>query len=323
MAPPYTSRVAFAAVIATAFVVPTAEAATSLSFSVATGKLSGTISTATIPSVFTVPAAAALLGAVGYTTEEKLIYGPFEAGFGSGPTATTTSDTRPPYPCVSGGTYSGYCPGGMDVGTCEAALYNSCPSGSVRDELFMDDCGGHATPYHHHTDPVCLYDPAGTGHSALVGVMNDGRVIFGRNEDTATQPTNLDACGGHTGSVPAYSDWGIVSGTIVYHYHVQTKPPYLLGCYGPVSSVAECKTLYASGTQKCDAASASVQIGATYSLDYDLYCPCYEGYTVPEHNVTTTTTTTTAATSGAPDTRFSASVQIVVATAAVFAAQVA
>lgn len=302
-----------------AAVFPTVEAATSLSFSAETGLISGTIFTASIPSVTTVPSGAALLGAVGYTTAEKLVYGPFEAGFGSGPTATTTRDTRPPYPCLSSGTYSGYCPGGMDVGTCEAGLYNSCPSNSVRDELFMDECGGHALPYHHHTDPVCLYDPDATGHSPLVGVMLDGRALYGRNEDTGTQPTDLDACGGHTGSVPAYADFGIDPDTSVYHYHVQLKPPYLLGCFGPVESVAECKTLYASGTRKCDASTENVQLGESYSLDYDLFCPCFDGYEVPEHAGTTYTATTTTDTSDAPSSGFSLGLAAAAAIAAVAA----
>ena len=156
------------ALLATAFasvLLPDAASA-ALTFSSSTGKLSGTISDATIPSVTTVPAAAAQLGTVGYSTDGKLIYGPFEAGFGRSATATATRDTRP-YPCESGGTYSGYCPGGIDVGTCEAGLFNSCPSGSVRTNLFMDECGGHANPYHYHTDMVCHYDPDAEGHSGL------------------------------------------------------------------------------------------------------------------------------------------------------------
>ena len=289
MPPSSTSRAAFLAALATACLSALstpALAATSLSFDAATGLLSGTISDATVPSVTTVPAAAALLGAVGYTTEEKLIYGPFEAGFGRGPDETATSDTRPPYPCLDGDVYSGFCPGGMDVGTCEASLYNSCAAGSVRESLFMDDCGGHANPYHHHTDPACLYDADAEGHSALVGVMLDGRAIFGRHEATGAPPADLDACGGHVGPVPAYADWGIDAETRVYHYHAQLKPPYLLGCYGPVASAAACEDLYSTGTRKCDGAAADVRIGESYSLEYDLYCPCYDGYEVPEHVVT-------------------------------------
>ena len=86
--------------------------------------------------------------------------------------------------------------------------------------------------------------------------------------------------------MPAYADWGIDADTRVYHYHAQLKPPYLLGCYGPVASVAACKDLYAAGTRKCDAAAADVRIGESYSLEYDLFCPCYDGYEVPEHVVT-------------------------------------
>ena len=151
-------------------------ASAALTFDTTTKLLGGTISGATIPSVTSTPAAAALLGAVGYSTDANLIYGPFEAGFGgSSATATSTRDARPPYPCKDGNTYEGYCPGGMDVGTCKAGLFNSCPSGTVRTELFMDQCGGHANPYHYHTDMVCHYDPDAAGHSGLIGVMLDGR----------------------------------------------------------------------------------------------------------------------------------------------------
>jgi hypothetical protein len=102
-----------------------------------------------------VPTCAALrLGTVGYSSDNKLIYGPFEAGFGTSPTATATANSRPPFPCYDSSSklYSGYCPGGMDVGTCEASLFKSCADGSVTTALFMDKCGGHATPYHYHTD---------------------------------------------------------------------------------------------------------------------------------------------------------------------------
>ena len=84
------------ALLATAFAsVLLPDAASAAAFSSSTGKLSGTISDATIPSVTTVPAAAAQLGTVGYSTDGKLIYGPFEAGFGRSATATATRDTRP------------------------------------------------------------------------------------------------------------------------------------------------------------------------------------------------------------------------------------
>ena len=64
-------------------------ASAALTFDTTTKLLGGTISGATIPSVTSTPAAAALLGAVGYSTDANLIYGPFEAGFGG------SSATRP------------------------------------------------------------------------------------------------------------------------------------------------------------------------------------------------------------------------------------
>jgi hypothetical protein len=171
----------------------------------------------------------------------------------------------------------------MDVGTCEAGLFNSCPSGTVRTELFMDQCGGHANPYHYHTDMVCHYDPNAAGHSGLIGVMLDGRALFGRHETTGAAPADLDACGGHVGAVPAYAEWGVPEGTSMYHYHAQTKPPFLLGCYGPVASVSACEALYSSGTRRCDGATQSVAFSdASFSVDYDLWCPCFaDTYEVP------------------------------------------
>ena len=221
--------------------------------------------------------AAPLLGTVGYGTDSTLIYGPFEAGFGSGPRVTSASDARPPYPCKDGSTYSGYCPGGMDVKTCEETLFKTCASGTVRTELFMDECGGHANPYHYHMDPVCLYKPDDPGHSGVVGVMLDGRPLYGRHESTGTAPADLDPCGGHTGTVPAYDLWGIPEGAKIYHYHARTKPPFLLGCYGDetTSSLQHCQRLYQSGTRKCGD-NAGVAMSESVEIEYDLWCPCYD-----------------------------------------------
>ena len=221
--------------------------------------------------------AAPLLGTVGYGTDSKLMYGPFEAGFGAGPTSTSASDARPPYPCKDGSTYSGYCPGGMDVKTCEETLFKTCASGTVRTELFMDECGGHAIPYHYHMDPVCLYKPDDPGHSGVMGVMLDGRPLYGRHETTGTAPADLDPCGGHTGTVPAYDSWGIPEGAKIYHYHARTKPPFLLGCYGDetTSSLQHCRRLYQSGTRKCGDGTG-VTMSGSVELEYDLWCPCYD-----------------------------------------------
>jgi hypothetical protein len=53
----------------------------------------------------------------------------------------------------------------------------------------------------------------------------------------------LDACNGHYGTVPANASVGVDAGC-VYHYHLTDDLPYTIGCYGPVASVAECKSLY-------------------------------------------------------------------------------
>ena len=47
--------------------------------------------------------------------------------------------------------------------------------------MFMDSCGGHANPYHIHTDPICNYETdSATGHSTLLGVSLDGYGIYGK-----------------------------------------------------------------------------------------------------------------------------------------------
>ena len=195
-----------------------------LAFDSATGKLKGTWAGAIIPS-YRAPMAAPLLGTVGYGTDSKLIYGPFEAGFGAGPTSTSASDARPPYPCKDGSTYSGYCPGGMDVKTCEETLFKTCASGTVRTELFMDQCGGHANPYHYHMDPVCLYKPDDPGHSGVVGVMLDGRPSTAGTKPRGRHPRTSTRAAGTPEQCPRMIRRGIPEGAKIYHYHARTKPP--------------------------------------------------------------------------------------------------
>ncbi len=40
-------------------------------------------------------------------------------------------------------------------------------------------------------------------HSSLLAVMLDGRGLYGKWEGSGSLPTDLDACGGHYGPVPA------------------------------------------------------------------------------------------------------------------------
>jgi hypothetical protein len=97
-------------------------------------------------------------------------------------------------------------------------------------------------------DMKCDYNRTVGGHSSLMAVLLDGRGMYGIYESSNTVPTDLDACGGHVGDVPAYTINGVTypGATGVYHYHTQTKAPFTMGCFGPVSSLAQCKGLYSS-----------------------------------------------------------------------------
>ena len=61
--------------------------------------------------------------------------------------------------------------------------------------------------YHYHMDLVCDYTLTAAGHSTLVGVMLDGRGMYGRYETTGAVPMDLDMCGGHVGEHPAAYDY--------------------------------------------------------------------------------------------------------------------
>jgi hypothetical protein len=84
-----------------------------------------------------------------------------------------------------------------------------------------------APNYHYHCHLRCEYNDstatAGTPHSPLVGLMLDGRGLYGMYESGLTMPTNLDACGGHHGPVPATTINGVTypAASNVYHYHMQ------------------------------------------------------------------------------------------------------
>lgn len=120
------------------------------------------------------------------------------------------------------------------------------------------------------------------GHSPLVGVALDGYGIYGVNEATGTPPSDLDACGGHTHTVPANAGEGVAS-TSVYHYHAQGGPPYTLGCYGPVDSLDACKALYPSCNDGYELIYGSSTTGTYKDLYdarnlrcYDSDCPCFD-----------------------------------------------
>eukprot|EP00854_Cymbomonas_tetramitiformis_P007695 gene7695-9157_t len=157
------------------------------------------------------------------TQTANIIYGPLEAGFSS-----------QQFDCLGTTTI----PGGIDTLIAEnmVAAYCSMSADSVS---VLDDCGGHASPYHYHERMSCLFssDPE-TGHSTRIGTMMDGNGLYGKYVAFDTLPTDLDACGGRTGVTPDSN------GNEVYYYMVQERAPFTVGCFGPVSSIAECRALY-------------------------------------------------------------------------------
>jgi hypothetical protein len=213
----------------------------------------------TIPSYTLLPAAAPLRARVGIAIRGgENIYGPMDSGVSQGQA------------CTNG---LGQCPAGTDIGACESSLFVQCGHANVEDQKFVSDCGGHAQPWHHHCNLTCEYDQsAETGHSLLVGVMLDGRGLYGMHEATNTKPADLDACGGHYGNVPATTVNGVTypAATNVYHYHTQAVAPYTIGCFGPVYSLAQAKALYATCGQV-----ATPLCTSKGAIDYDLDCPVY------------------------------------------------
>ena len=213
------------------------------------------------------PFAAPLRGPVAYSLYGVYIYGPFEAGFALGQA------------CTNG---KGSCDAGLDVNVCGKKLEYDCGSASLSRGMLMDSCGGHAGPYHYHTELKCddvvnvkisTYGSRVTpGHSPLVGIALDGRGVYGKYESTGVVPTNLDVCGGHVGSVPTVSATGITGHTdeAVYHYHSQDKSPFMVGCFGPVATVDACKSLYAS---TCGTGTSTFTT-AEGNVTYDTDCPC-------------------------------------------------
>eukprot|EP00004_Rigifila_ramosa_P014449 TRINITY_DN3296_c0_g1_i2.p1 TRINITY_DN3296_c0_g1~~TRINITY_DN3296_c0_g1_i2.p1 ORF type:complete len:310 (+),score=67.68 TRINITY_DN3296_c0_g1_i2:37-930(+) len=194
--------------------------------------------------------AAPLRGRVGLTISGGInIYGPMEAGFQEG------------FACTGG-----VCEAGIDVPLCIKKLEYEC-RGPLDYSLFDDTCGGHATPYHYHGETKCVYDrDNSTVHSEAVGVALDGYGIYGLWEGDNLYPADLDACNGHYGRTP---DSGANS---VYHYHFTTDEPYSLGCFGPVTSLQQCKNLYSSCTNP-NIITITTEEG---EIEYALDCPCFD-----------------------------------------------
>ena len=208
------------------------------------------------PDFLTSPIALPLRGRIGLTTSGVNIYGSFDAGFMDGQVCD-----------------GGFCERGTDVPLCEESMEYLCgqSDSTINYEMLLDSCNGHAIPYHYHADISCMYDDEDTTiHSPLIGIALDGYGIYGLYEGDGEVPT-LDACGGHVGVVPANTAMGVESST-VYHYHTMDYAPYVPGCYGPVDSVDECKTLY---PDTCFEDPVLVET-AGGNVSYVLDCPCFD-----------------------------------------------
>jgi len=234
--------------------------------------LTSTCSQVTFPvtGYETGPQASPLRGSVAYTLSLGNVYGPMEAGFGDGqPEACSTSGVAT-------------CQAGLDVPTCEAKIRYECQEGGgdVLARMLLDDCGGHAMPYHYHVPTRCEYSQHDSSvHSPLIAIALDGYGVYGVWEDDGEFPA-LDACNGHYGTVPANSTFGITSES-VYHYHMTPYAPYTLGCFGPVESLDHCKCLYDDcGNGNVASFTARRADGTDYTVtNYDLDCPCAQHYT--------------------------------------------
>lgn len=102
---------------------------------------------------------------------------------------------------------------------------------------FIDACGGHPLPnastYHYHGIPFCITDALDTPgeHSSIIGYLFDGYAIYGPQDVDGEEPTDLDACMGHTGPTPEFED-------DTYHYHVTSTANYISECLTGVATLA-------------------------------------------------------------------------------------
>jgi hypothetical protein len=210
------------------------------------------------PDYANTPVKAPLRGRAGVSISGGVnLFTPLEAGFTSGMVCST-----------------GSCQAGLDLEVCELKLKKECTGGILTNaDLLLDDCNAHASPYHHHKDMRCNYNSSNNDqHSPLIAVAMDGRGIYGKWEANGALPSDLDACNGHYGDVPAYSDGkqNYPAATNVYHYHTSDTPPYTLGCFGPVQNLTHCKSLYST----CNTGFETF-CTTKGEISYDTDCPCF------------------------------------------------
>jgi len=191
----------------------------------------------------------------GQTSIGSLIYGPMEAGFSNEQLVRFFKCQNPNAAIV----------GGLDTLTAQHIVEYDCGMEAGTADI-LDSCGGHAMPYHYHERMTCLYESSENGHSTRIGTALDGRGIYGRYIEGGVVPKDLDACGGRFGVTPD-SD-----GKEVYYYVVQDRAPFTVGCFGPVRSVEECRSLYST----CGDGDEMSITTADGTFNYDPDCPCYD-----------------------------------------------
>lgn len=208
------------------------------------------------------------------------VYGPMEAGF--------SANQPPMMSCLGSHSVSA----GVDTHVAELMVAYWCGTDptSMTASAFrswasqvggLDECGGHAMPYHYHERlgygvsacAISTADPT-TGHSNRIATAADGKGIYGPQVNGGCAPTDLDVCGGRWGVTPDSN------GESVYYYVVQPYAPFTVGCYGPPlatdkeGQMAECRALYS----KCDGTTQTIT--TVYgSGEYDLDCPCFDPIT--------------------------------------------
>ena len=224
-------------------------------------------------------------GTTGDTNDGNVVFGPFENGF----SAVQTSQ-------FFGCTNNLVLAGGIDTHEAEQMVHAQAALGlcSVGNSI-LNDCGGHANPFHYHERFTCLYSTdAATQHSTRAATMLDDKGLYGKWEDEANAMLpELDACGGHFGVTPDSN------GVIVYHYHVQERAPFSAGCFGPaidpdgdevMVTIATCRAFHSdlcdgadtisltsySGT--CAAGAGNCPANDVFTIaSYDPDCPCFDG----------------------------------------------
>jgi hypothetical protein len=168
--------------------------------------------------------------------------------------------------------------------TAEGMIANQCKMDLPRNgtngvRIALDTCEQYTK--NHFYERLKTLDTYTGGHSRAIARARDGRYLYGQWEDAATRTLpELDACGGHWGHTPESGD------KLDYHYHLQSRPPFTFGCFGPnpdnsLVTVEQCRALYPNSGYPggCGGHVVTVSVlreGVISSVSYDPWCPCFD-----------------------------------------------